>query len=193
MSDRPVWATILQWTLWAFAIAALMGWLGKARMKPASPKDAGVLAYPRSALVLAVICVVFFAAATVIALWVGGKDAPWWTALIFAVFALVSVHFMVDCWVSRYRVSEEGLLYSSTFVRNRLFKWGDLSVRYAPAMKWFILKDTNGNVARVSIMMTGLPEFARLLLNHVQPVAIDSSAHAILRQTAKGEPPSIWP
>jgi hypothetical protein len=59
-------------------------------------------------------------------------------------------------------------------------------------MKWFRLETQSGDVARISAMLIGLPEFARLLLSHAQPHAIDAETLLILQATADGNPPSVW-
>jgi hypothetical protein len=194
MAERTYLLSIVQWTLWAVIMAAIGAWMSKARKKPASGTDPRVLAYPLSALVLALVCVLLFGAFTVVTLFAAAGNAPWWTTAIFGVFTLASLHFLADTWVARYHVSEEGLRYTSVFVRDRLFKWAEIrSVKYASNMKWFVVKDSGTHVARVSTMMSGLPVFAQLLINNVEQAAIDSSTLAILKQTARGEPPSVWP
>lgn len=41
-------------------------------------------------------------------------------------------------------------------------------------------------------MLVGLPEFARLLLAHVPPGAIEPGTLPVLDATAAGRPPSVW-
>jgi hypothetical protein len=59
-------------------------------------------------------------------------------------------------------------------------------------MKWFRLESQSGTVARISVMLMGLPVFAQLLLVHTLPEAIESNTLAVLRMTAEGNPPSVW-
>jgi hypothetical protein len=65
-------------------------------------------------------------------------------------------------------------------------------VQYAPAMKWFRLETRAGSVARISIMMMGLPEFARVLLKSAPQAVIDAQTLDVLQATAAGHPPSVW-
>ena len=147
----------------------------------------------RGALV-ALICTMSFGAAAVFSFFASAANAPWWTTAIFGVFALGSLHWLAECWVGRYQLSETGLRYVSVFTGTRFFKWDDLqSVKYAPSMRWFILKDSRGQVARISIMMTGLCEFALLVMEHTPNVNIGAYAMPILQKTARGEPPPVWP
>jgi hypothetical protein len=59
-------------------------------------------------------------------------------------------------------------------------------------MKWFRLEAQSGTVIRISAMLTGLPEFARLLLVHAPTQGIDAKTLELLRATAAGDPPSVW-
>ena len=65
-------------------------------------------------------------------------------------------------------------------------------MQYAPVMKWFRLENSSGEVARISAMLVGLPEFARLLLRQAPPRAIEDATLPILQATADGDPPPVW-
>jgi hypothetical protein len=90
-------------------------------------------------------------------------------------------------------LSDEGLRYVSVLAGERLFRWDELrSLKYVPYLHWFVLENSQGQVARISIMMTGLPAFAILLMERARNVSIDAAAVPLLKQTAGGEPPSMW-
>ena len=162
-------------------------------MKSATTRDDTVMTYPRSAVVLSVICCLFAVALAGLAFYVPAENAPWWAKVIFALVLLASLHSVADCFIARYALSGEGLRYVNVFTGERMFRWDELrSLKYAPNLRWFILENSQGQVARISIMMTGLPAFARLLMERARNVAIDSAAIPILKQTARGEPPSMW-
>jgi len=75
----------------------------------------------------------------------------------------------------------------------RYLRWSDLrTVRYAPVMKWFRLETRSGDVARVSAMMMGLPEFARILLAHSPQRGVEPHTLQMLQSTADGHPLSVW-
>ena len=59
-------------------------------------------------------------------------------------------------------------------------------------MKWFRLETKSGEVARIFSMLMGLPEFARLLLEHTPEDAIDHDTLPVLQATAGGDAPSVW-
>jgi hypothetical protein len=90
-------------------------------------------------------------------------------------------------------VSEDALSGRNFAGVRKYIRWSELrAVRYAPLMKWFRLETQSGNVARVSVMLMGLPEFAGLLLQNAPQGAIDAGTLDVLRATASGNPPSIW-
>jgi hypothetical protein len=97
--------------------------------------------------------------------------------------------YFIEC----HEVSDAGLDYRSFAGVRKHLQWSDLrAVQYAPAMKWFRLETRSGTVARISIMMMGLPEFARVLLQSAPQAAIDAKTLEVLRATASGHPPSVW-
>ena len=59
-------------------------------------------------------------------------------------------------------------------------------------MKWFRVENSSGQIARIHVMLSGLPEFARTALAHVPQTAIDEETLAVLEATAAGNPPTIW-
>jgi hypothetical protein len=59
-------------------------------------------------------------------------------------------------------------------------------------MKWFKIQTSSGEIARISSMLVGLPEFAQAVLSNVSTEAIDSNTLSILEATASGFPPTLW-
>jgi hypothetical protein len=75
------------------------------------------------------------------------------------------------------------------FGQRGILRWSEVrKVRFASVMKWFVLELHSGTTVRVSAMLIGLPEFARLLLRYVPKEAIDPEAHALLLETTQGRP-----
>ena len=152
-----------------------------------------MLAHPPSTLIMGLVCFGFFASVTVISNVYANKTTTWWTTTAFVFFALSSVPMIYDYFIARHRVSEDGLAYRKFTGVAKYLRWSDLkAVRYAPGMKWFRLETRSGDVARISVMLMGLPEFARLLLTHAPRAAIDDKALPVLEATAVGQVPSVW-
>ena len=193
MSSRPYWASIVQWTLWFVLMGGIYHVLNKARMKSAKSGDDTVMRYPPSAVAVSVICLLVAVALMVLVSIAPAGNAPLWAKVAFALMLLATLHWTADCIIGRYTLSDEGLRYVSVFSGERMFRWDELrSLKYAPHMRWFILESSQGHVARISVMMTGLPAFARLLMERALNVSIDPAAIPVLKQTAKGELPSMW-
>ena len=155
--------------------------------------QAGSLRHPPSTLIVGVVCFAFFAGIAVVSSVVPNETTTWWTTAIFVGFALLSAPLMVDYVVARHHASDTGLTYRKLLGGPKQVRWAELrEVRYAPAMKWFRLETEAGDVVRISAMLTGLPEFARLLLAHTPRTVIAAPTLEILVATADGRPPSLW-
>jgi hypothetical protein len=193
MIDSLSWTTALQWTLWAVVMALVMGWLGRSRFRVRAPSDARTLVHPPSTLIVGVVGFAFFFGIAIVSNVFRNKTTTWWTTAIFVGFALMSAVVMINYFVAKHELSDEGLSYSKLLGAKRSLRWSDVrAVRYAPAMKWFRLETRSGEVARISVMLMGLPEFARLLLERVPGDAVDSDTRQVLQATAEGRPPSVW-
>jgi hypothetical protein len=192
--SRDWWVPILQWTFWGIAMSVVMGWMAKSRMKSRPQAQKPMLKHPPSTLVLGLVCTIFFLAVLVISNTFGKNDTVnIWTDLTFLFFAAGGVYMITEYVVVRHRVATEGLHYGPLLTRRFFVSWSDVkSVEYAPTMKWFKLRSSNGKTARVSAMLMGLPEFAQHVLAHVPPGRFDEKTAELLRATAAGNPPSVW-
>jgi hypothetical protein len=191
---RHWWIPIVQWTLWGLVMTLVMGWVARSRFRKRPESDARTLAHPTSTLLIGIVGLAFFGGIAVISNTIGkNKTTTIWTTLGFLAFALASVAVIADYCFARHRVSARGMDYGRMFGRRGTFNWSDTKrVRYASVMKWFAIDLRDGSTVRVSVMLMGLPEFARLLLVHVPRSAIDDEAYVLLRETEQGSPPSVW-
>ena len=193
MSDRAWWVTTIQWSLWAVVMSLVMGWLAKSRHRSRPASEQRVLVHPPSTLIIGLVCFLFFAGISVVSNVFVNKTTTWWTTTIFVSFALLAVPMISDYFIARHEVSEEGMAYRKITGASKYLRWSELkAVRYAPGMKWFRLEAQSGEVARISVMLIGLPEFARLLLAHAPKQAIEPETLPVLQATADGHPPSVW-
>lgn len=193
MGGRSGWTVALQWGLWWIAMAGVMGWLGRSRMASA-PLAPGTLRLPRSVAILGAICTGFFVALLVLShIYANGTEGPF-TDLVFGGFALLSLPMLLDYWFARHVADATGLSYWTWLGGGRRhMRWDRVrEVRYAPAMKWFRVRDADGRTARISAMMRGLPAFAALLLVHAPQAVVDPFTQGLLEATAAGAPPPVW-
>lgn len=191
--DQSWWSSIIQWTLWGILMAVIMGWVARSRFRVRPQSDAQWLFHPPSTLIIGIVCFVIFAGIAIVSNVFPNKTVTWWTTATFVGFALLAVLMIADYFLSRHQVSDEGMNYGRLSGPRRSLKWSDVRrVQYAPVMKWFRLETQSGEVARVSAMLVGLPEFARLLLAHAPSYAIDAETRSMLEATAAGTPPPVW-
>ena len=152
-----------------------------------------MLRHPRSTLVVGVVCSGFFLALAVLSSLFPGKDGSPAISLLFVGFACLGAPLIVEYYRVVHRLEEGGLRYTPLISSPSFMPWTDVkSVRYAPSMKWFRIEGRDGRIVRVSVMLMGLPEFARVLLSEVPELRIDPAARVLLEQTAEGHPPSVW-
>jgi hypothetical protein len=190
---EKVWMTALQWTLWLAVMAMVMGWLARNRLRARPAADARRLVHPLSTLIVGLVAFAFFAGLAVVSNVVPNKTTTWWTTAVFVGFALLALPLVSGFFLEQHDVSDQGLAGRTFAGVRKHVRWSDLStVRYAASMKWFRLETRSGRVARISVMLMGLPEFARLLLQHAPKDAIDAETLNVLQETAAGNPPSVW-
>jgi hypothetical protein len=185
--------TALQWTLWLVVMAIVMAWLARSRLRARPASDARRLVHPASTLIVGLVAFAFFAGLAVVSNVVPNKTTTWWTTAVFVGFALLALPLVSGFFLEQHEVSDQGLAGRSFAGARKHVRWSDLSaVRYAASMKWFRLETRSGGVARISVMLMGLPEFARVLMDHAPQGAIDEETLNVLRETAAGNPPSVW-
>ncbi|MFO1407262.1 MAG: PH domain-containing protein [Steroidobacteraceae bacterium] len=162
-------------------------------MKARPAGEDRLLRHPTSTLVIAIVGLGLFGTVTVASIVTSKGPGDWWIPLVGLGFMLMSVPMVVDYFVARHEVTDEGLHYRKFVGTRKFMRWSEVrNVRYASGMKWFRLESTSDEVARLSVMLMGLPEFARMLLAHVPDGAIEPAALPLLRETAAGRPPSVW-
>jgi hypothetical protein len=188
------WGPIVQWTLWGLTMTVVMGWIARSRLRKRPESERYTLVHPVSTLLIGLVGAAFFFGIAVISNTVGkNPTATIWTTLAFVAFGLASVPMIADYYLARHRVSAQGIEYGRMFGQRGTMNWSEVkAVKFAPVMKWFVLESSTGTKVRVSAMLLGLPEFARLVVLHVSPAAIDSKSKVILLETEQGKPPNVW-
>lgn len=193
MSERAWWVGVVQWTLWGVVMTVVMNWLGKSRFRRRREAEFGTLRHPVSTLTIGLVCFGFFGALTIFSATTTNKTATWWTTAVFAGFTVMSVPMLLDYFMVKHRLSDDGLAYRKMLGTTGFLRWSELKkVRYGSSMKWFRLETASGEVLRVSAMLMGLPEFAQALLKSTPTDAMDTDTLEILEATAEGNPPSLW-
>ena len=192
MTDKPWWIVALQWAAWGAVMALVMGWLSRSR-RAIPPGTEGLLRQPRSMLVVGLVCTLFFAALAGLSRAFPGRSPTIWSTVAFLLFAAGGLIMVVDYYRGRHCLTAEGLQYGKLLGRGGLARWDQVNrLHYSDAAKWFRLETSDGRIVRISVMVTGLQDFASATLDNVPESVIDKRAREMLEATRRGELPSIW-
>jgi hypothetical protein len=110
--------------------------------------------------------------------------SPWFLPELFGIAVLGAL--LCAVWVfDRVTIEPDRLVYRTVFGRGEV-PWSEIArVDYSQRSAWFKVRTIGGRTARISEMMTGVPEFARAVLRQVPVERIDSEARAILELAAR--------
>lgn len=191
--EQETLTQIAQWAMWGVAMAAVMGWLASQRMKQDKQGPPGRLRHPVGVLVVGAVCALFFSALAVASIVFDNGTGGWGVASVFIAFALAGGLMILEYLRVRHECTSNGLTYAKLFGSGGFMSWHNVSmIRYIDSMKWFRLTANTGEIARISAMQSGLPHFAKLVLEHAPRAAIDDDTRVVLEETAAGNLPSIW-
>jgi hypothetical protein len=183
---------VIQWGFFFVATGAVMGWVGRSRLRPTSVTAPGRLAHPPSTLIVGVVCSGLFGLLAALSIASSGAGARLAGAL-FLVLASMSVLVVLDYCNARHSLRPDGLEYGRMLGGGGVLLWSDVHrIHYSQPGKWFRLEARDGRVVRISAMLQGLPEFAREALAHLPATAMDAKTRWILAETEQGRLPPIW-
>jgi len=184
----------LWFVLWFVAMALVMRWLQGTRLTPRAGQSASLLQHPRSLLVIGLVCSGFFVVISILSVVFPDKEGPsLGITLGLLAFSLLGLPLIAEYYRVWHRLEPGGMRSQPLLSEARSLRWKDVRrVRYSQAMKWFVLETGSGAVVRISVMLTGLPAFARAVLHEVSRDRIDPAAVPVLEQTAADNPPPIW-
>ena len=190
---NPAWARAIQWGAWAVTMSLVMGWLARNRTRPRQLQDSRLLYHPTSTLIVGLVGFTFFIGIAIVSNVYHNRTTTFLTTAIFCTFALVSVPVILDYFFARHELTSDGLSFGRMNGARGSLEWSRVCrVHYSPLAKWFRIETDDGQVARISALLIGLPEFARAVLCGVHQSAIDPNTTAILQATADGELPRVW-
>jgi MFS family permease len=189
--ERSWWVLPLQGALFAVMMALCTGWVARSRMKRRTGAQAGNLVHTTSTFIIGSVGVILFTGLGLFFVLHPDEGSWWMTAIVFGL-AILGACTVACCFVEDLHVRSEGFDYRTILLRRDDIRWSDVtSVRYHHGMKWFRIESRTGKVARVSAMLMGLPEFARLALEHLPATTLDDETRALLQETADGNPPPV--
>jgi FtsH-binding integral membrane protein len=182
-----------QWALWGVLMTVIMGLIDRSRRKARRPSERNVMRLPLSILIVGLVCSGLFGGVAVLSNLYPNRTVTWWTTAAFIGFAAMGLPIITGYFLERHRLSEDGIAFRNFLGMPRYLAWSELhAVRYAPVLRWFRLTTHSGTTARVSIMLIGLPAFARHILRRAPESAFDEEARVMLNRIARGELPPTW-
>lgn len=191
--QHPWWRYVLQICLWFIVTSWVMGCVSKNRLKSNSKKKSKTLSHPASTFFIGCFGFVFFAGISILSNVYANKTTSIWTTLTFVTFALIATIVIADYFLARHEISESGINFGKMTGTRGYIQWSDLeSVEFSSVMQWFKLKSNDGQIAHISSMLSGLPEFARLIIKNAPSTAISADTRVVLEETAKGSLPQLW-
>ena len=184
---------LAQWGASVLAMTILMGWVARSRLRDRPEADRHLLRHPASTLILGIVGAVLFFGAAIVSNTVGkNSTSTIWTTLTFVGLGCASSLAIADYFRARHRVSDSGIDFGRMLGERGRLRWADLRrVHHASFMKWFVLEGRSGTKVRVSFMLLGLPEFARLVLQHVPREVIEPDTLDLLQAAEQGQLPDI--
>lgn len=106
----------------------------------------------------------------------------------FAALGILGLLTMIEYARARHELTADGLEFGRLFGPRGSLRWRDVTrLTYSRGMRWFRIETATGDVARISAMLTGLPEFARVVLDQVPSYAIDASTREVLEGYVQGQ------
>lgn len=178
---------------WIFVFLFML-WLSRARLRPRPRSERDILTYPRPLFILGILYILTFLGFAALMLTTPKSKEKWSLSLFFVAMSLWGLPLITAYLFERHRVSAQGIEYGPLFGigSGGYLPWSEVRrVKFSRFMRWFIVEGHDGTKVRVSVMMMGLPEFARYLLAAVAPEVMDAKTLYLLRQTAAGLPPDL--
>ncbi|WP_157559325.1 hypothetical protein [Hydrogenophaga crassostreae] len=191
--SNHVLASAVQWIVWGVLMALVMGWVARSRSRARPTSQARALVQPTSILIIGIVSLVFWLAIAILSNTVGkNSTSTVGTTLAFCAFAIASLPLITAYYFGRHSISDSGMDYGGMFGSRRQFIWSEVKVvTYSQGMGWFKLELESGFVARLSAMLVGLPEFARVALAHLPREKFSSEAYILLENAREGKLPNL--
>jgi hypothetical protein len=186
------WPAVIRSGTVALLTSLITGLIAATRKRKPTPQREGRMQYPVSILIVAVLTAGFFLVlAALSVIYDNGTGGPLVGGL-FVAFSLLGVYLLLEYYRVQHALTADGLDFGRLLGPRGSLKWRDVTrIQYSPAPRWFRIETGAGQLVRISAMLTGLPEFARAVLEQVPSYAIDERTRDVLQACAQGELPPI--
>jgi len=163
--------------------------LGKQRTPARPGRGRGMMRYPRMVLVMGVFVVLAGLAAFVANGVAEFEEDPFSAVFVLIGFPVAGTLVATMYFRVRYALVPGGMRYRPMWRGKSSFSWAEVTrVRYLSAAdkKCFRIETVSGRPVKLSLMLTGLPEFARTVLAEAPETSIDAETHFVLQQLGAG-------
>jgi TPR repeat protein len=186
------WAALARIAGGALLTSLVTGWMAVSRKREAVPGHPGRMHHPRSTLFLGLLILGFFVALGLASIVYDNDSGGPLMSALFAGFGMLGLLMIVEYFRAYHELTVDGLDFGRLLGPRGSLKWRDVTrLSYSKGLRWFRIETSSGEVARISAMLTGLPEFARAAREHVPSYAIDDSAREMLEACAHGQLPGL--
>jgi len=177
-----------------FVNPRLMQWVERSRLRVRPAAEARSLVQPRGVLAIGF---GFLVAAAVFGFamfdWLNVSENSWLYGAV-AVLLAPGLWVIAEYYLVRHELKQEGMQFKRLFGRRGEFGWNDVEhVSFNKAMGWYRIVLRSGEKVRISFMLMGLPEFARMLLLHAPRAHVSPAAHTMLQDLAQNKLRPLWP
>ena len=179
---------LFQMVLWLVTMTLFRRWMHRARLRPQLPSAAGTLSQPPEVLIIGVAVTILFSVVTIILLFKADTATIDWPALLLFGPALLGLWLVADYFFTRHTMDDTGMRHGRIFGEHGHFAWHDVArVGFSQWRGGYWVKLASGETVRIGGTMTGQPEFAAYVLQHVPMPRIDADVHKMLAAAAQGK------
>ena len=184
-ANRRAWGTVIKLVLGVVVVIALVN--GVVRRFHRAPEP-GQLRYAWSVMSNGVASFLFFSGIALVSSLYGNHSATIWTTVLFLGFAAMGLRAMTRYVFGAGEFTADGISYRHMIVQRGFLPWREVTtVRYGGMTPGFALSSETHRAVRISVQLLGLPAFARAVLEHVSPVAIDADTRQLLSAIVQGD------
>ena len=200
MTTRPLMTYWISYTAAAVAIGVAMPFVARSGRPHADVVFfdehgdflGATMRMPMSILLLGVVGVLFWWGMSILSIMYpdSDKQSPL-IPLAFLGFSLLGVVLLKQYFIDRIYLDPRTLT-SKGLIRYRTIRWDEISsIGYSQPAQWFRIEAQDRRVTRVSTMLSGLQDFANVVLAKVPPERIDPRGRILLEKSRRGELPVV--
>lgn len=188
--SKPVWLLMAQAAGWAISLALIAAWMARSRERRAAAEHLDVLRHPPSTLIVGCLGGGLFLALALWSVLVAAEEVTWRVRGGFLGGALLGGVTVAMFFRVEHRAGPDGLAYRPLIGRAGFLHWRDVrAIGYSELRSCFRIETRDGRTVRISVLLRGLPGFARWALAGISPENIEPETRSLLEATREGRLP----